>query len=170
LSFTGSRQNNAIVLNWKTLEQDVLAYEIERSGDGRNFTKLGSVSSLGTSNTARDYTFSDVQPLPNVNVYRLKIINANGTVAYSYLVIVRSTGKASVQAFPNPVHAQLYLQLNAAPGTIYIQLADVAGRIVRQIQLSSSGTTLSTSVDMRNLQNGIYFVRVNNETIRIIKE
>jgi hypothetical protein len=111
-----------------------------------------------------------VQPLPNVNVYRLKIINANGTVAYSYLVIVRSTGKASVQAFPNPVHAQLYLQLNAAPGTIYIQLADVAGRIVRQIQLSSSGTTLSTSVDMRNLQNGIYFVRVNNETIRIIKE
>jgi uncharacterized delta-60 repeat protein len=170
LSFTGARQNNAILLNWKTLEQDVSAYEIERSGDGRNFTKLGSVSSLGNTNTARDYTFSDMQPLPNVNVYRLKIINTNGTVAFSYLVIVRSVGKADVQAFPNPVHTQLYLQLNAAPGTLYIQVADVAGRIVRQIQLSSSGTTISTSVDMRNLQQGIYFVRVNNETIRVIKE
>lgn len=169
-SFTGTRQDNSVQLNWKTLEQDVVAYEVERSGDGRNFTKIGRIQSMGNSTSAHNYTFSDAQPLQSVNVYRLKIINTDGSVSYSFVVIVRWNSKASIQAFPNPVITMLNLQLNMPQGIIHVQVADVTGRIVRSLQLKSQGSALSTSIDLGNLQKGIYFVRANNETIKIIKE
>ena len=61
LTFTGALQsNNTTLLKWKT-ENEINAshFVIERSGDGNNYTGIGSVTAVGNSINVSNYTFTD---------------------------------------------------------------------------------------------------------------
>jgi len=49
-SLTASKQNTSVQLNWKTVDvQNTSAFEIERSTDARNFTKVGAVNAVNST-------------------------------------------------------------------------------------------------------------------------
>lgn len=169
-SFTASKRTNVVELNWTTVnEQNMLAYEIERSADGIQFTTLGSVGATGRISSA--YSFIDNSPLASVNFYRLKMINTDLSFSYSRIVTVRfSSGNITFEAYPNPVKNNLNIHFTLPKGEVRIQLFDAQGRMVKQLQLQSSGSAIFTTVDMSNFQKGIYFIKVNNERLKIIKD
>jgi len=97
-------------------------------------------------------------------------VNANGSWHNSGIVIVRYGSKFVLQVFPNPVHGILFLQLNGNTGNSKIVISDVSGRIVKSMQIHSAGNSISTSIDISSWQNGIYYIRMNGEAVKIIKQ
>ncbi|MEO7983617.1 MAG: hypothetical protein ABI688_06020 [Bacteroidota bacterium] len=84
--------NNGVQLQWQiAAELNTERFEIERSADGVNFTKIGTVASSGSSNTTKDYSFPDNSPA-TVNYYRIKQIDKDGKVNYSKTLSVKFKG------------------------------------------------------------------------------
>ncbi|MFL5740694.1 MAG: T9SS type A sorting domain-containing protein [Flavisolibacter sp.] len=171
LTFTASLQNNSVVLNWQTVsEQNALRFEIEKSEDGRSFSKIGSVQAAGNSSSSKKYALRDPSAILPVNFYRLKIINLDQSFSYSKVVVVRAGEELKVEAFPNPVRSLLNLQFTQPVGKVQVLMMDVSGRTSGKYEFNSNGSRTSVSIDMTGLPNGIYFVRINNESIKVVKE
>jgi uncharacterized delta-60 repeat protein len=171
LSFTASRQNSAVQLQWRTsVEYRAVRFEIERSRDGNTYTKIGEVDATGNSSATLTYGFTDAQPFAGLNQYRLRIVNDDGSIQYSRVALIRFDNKVSIQAYPNPVKSVLNVQVKADAGMVRLQVIDASGRVVKQLQAISVGGVMSVPVDMSSLPAGWYLLQVNEETIRVIKE
>jgi hypothetical protein len=87
-SFSHSLNNNKVLLNW-TIAQNQQAYqfEVERSEDGKNFVTAALV--FGTDKADSDnYMFYEKARKEGTS-YRIKVIQKDGTVDYSTVIITR---------------------------------------------------------------------------------
>jgi hypothetical protein len=77
--FTARLDNKKINLSWSTLsEQNFDYFSIERSHDAKNYVQIGTVKGSGWSQTRNDYSFTDHNPMPGINYYRLKSVDFDG--------------------------------------------------------------------------------------------
>lgn len=149
--------NNSVRLTWQTAsEHNTDRFEIERSTDGVNFNKIGTVASAGTSNTARDYNFPDNNPAA-VNYYRLKQIDKDGNASYSKTLQVKLKGGNPLTIQPTIVtdllRFQISLQAQDISGT---QVYDISGKTI----LNFKGRSGYNEIDVSNLSAGNYLIRL----------
>jgi len=52
---------------------------------------------------------------------------------------------------------------------VLLQVIDASGHVVRTLSLSSTGSNLSTTVDISGLANGWYLVRAGGEVLSFVK-
>ena len=168
LSFSGSYSNNATALSWETeSEVNFDRYEIERSGNGSDFTYAGKVAAQA-GNDKKQYEFTD--NLASVSgglfYYRLKMIDIDGKFKYSNVILIRRDARSinGISISPNPVvgSANATVRLSSATtGKIDIRVIDMSGKVVLQQQSRVSEGTNSISINNTNrLQSGIYTVQV----------
>ena len=156
------------MLNFTTTSQlKVVSFEVERSADGLSFTTIGTVTGEGAKS---QYAYIDVQPLPSMNYYRLKMINQNGSYSYSKMLAIRYDKNASITIFPNPAKEEITVQLHMPAGAVSLQIIDGMGRRVKTMTLQSSGNTLSTAIDISGLAVGQYYIHAGSEIINFIKQ
>jgi uncharacterized delta-60 repeat protein len=169
-SFTAVRQNKFVQLNWETAsEQNTASFEIERSADARSFTKLGSVKSSGNSSSAKNYVFTDAQPVTGANFYRLKMVDIDGSFTYSKVVVVNMNSiTKGLQIFPNPVKDVLYVQATGSE-TAIVQITDAAGRIMKQQKIQLNGST-SFSVEVQSFPAGKYYMLLQGNQIKEVQQ
>ena len=129
VSIHAKRTNDNVLLSWKVAaEQDILRYEVERSGDGRRFDKAGAVAA-SNNNT---YSWLDISSLPAMTYYRVKSIDLSGEIKYSGIAkIISGDEHPAITVSPNPVHGnELNVQFkNKREGSYDIRLVDAAGRL-----------------------------------------
>ncbi len=109
-SFTAALKNNAVVLNWNTVtEVNNFGFEIQRSSaipHFKDWEKIGLVNGAGNSNSPKDYSFTDNNPVGSTSFsYRLKQIDIKGNFKYYDAVTVSLTSPAKaelMQNSPNP--------------------------------------------------------------------
>jgi hypothetical protein len=137
--------------------------EVERNGDGKKWSKIGSVKSQG-ENKRSEYTYTDpvIGQQSSVNLYyRLKMMDNDGSFIYSNVVILtRNQKQETVNIFPNPAKDHITIQLptsNLQP-PIVIEVTDITGKVLlrRQSSVVSGQITLSTN----KLANGTYTVKL----------
>lgn len=168
ISFNASVTTNNVVLNWSTAaEVNNYGFELERSADNKLFEKIGFVKGNGTSNTVSNYQFVDNAPLAGTAHYRLKQIDLDGQFTYTDIVKASNSIQSDVVVGPNPFNNEIKVSSNQ---NIYaVEVIDMTGKVCFSANPNSS--TYSFKLD--NMNNGIYFIRVNNgeQTIckRIIK-
>jgi hypothetical protein len=77
---TASVKKDAIQINLNNSNvANVAEYEIEKSTDGTNYTKIASVKSSEVKDATQPFNFSDNSPVSGKTVfYRMKVIDANG--------------------------------------------------------------------------------------------
>lgn len=94
LSFTGARQaDGSALLNWSTAsELNNSHFEVEKTTDGKTFTKIDEVKGSGTTNKISRYTYTDKNAGPGTVYYRLKQVDFNKKFEYSKLVAVKGNG------------------------------------------------------------------------------
>ena len=130
ISIRANRNNNTVLVNWNVAaEQDMLRYEIERSADGRHFSKMGAVTASGNN----AYSWIDGLALQQSSYYRIKSIDRAGMIKYSGIAKVSSDHELSmIRVWPNPVEgSELNLQFKNQPDGRYdIRLLDAAGRVL----------------------------------------
>jgi len=170
-AFTAALEGPAAVrLAWTTAsEKNSKAFEVERSLNGRDFSALGAVAGAGFSSSPRRYGFVDTK-LPvgtPLLYYRLKLLDLDGTLAYSPVQAITLAGAASGLAlFPNPAHGAATLT-GVAPGTA-VQVFDALGRAVAVATADAAG---SAQLQLKaGLPAGVYVVRAATRTLRLVVE
>ena len=155
VSFNVSKENVTANLEWTTSEETNSGYfGIERSADARQWATIGNKEATGDSKTNQSYTFSDSSPLSGSNYYRLKMVDKDGTFAYSSIQSINLEVEG-VTLYPNPVAHTLFLK-------------DVDRNMLREVSIiNSNGMAVfrSTSVpsegiNVKNLTSGIYHLQV----------
>jgi len=162
--FKGSYKENSNVLVWKTaLEENASHFEVERSTNGLNFSKIGLVGLQGTGYT---YTFIDKQLQSTVNHYRLKMIDKDGSYVYSRVITIRHTEVLpTASVWPNPFSDKLNLEVYSKEGgKLTIQLLNEGGSRVKVIQKEAHKgiNTIKLNVP-KNLTPGIYILQIQTK-------
>ena len=158
-SFTGKAVGSVSVLQWFTAsEWNNNRFEIERSIDAIEFTKIGEKAGSGTSNAEHHYTFTDRLPLSGVNYYRLKQIDNDGTATYSQIVSIHFGKETTVSIYPNPANNQINIQLVDSNADYPVQVYNAFGQLqIEQLILQGSN---QAQIDISMLPKGNYFIRI----------
>lgn len=163
LSLNATKNNdNSVKVNWVVGEQiNVNHYEIEQSMNGINFNTVGKI----TAGNNLNYSFNYLNAESGLNYFRLKTIDNDGTISYSYIVkvlIPELTGNVSV--YPNPTTSLVNISLgsNGLSKAATIKIIGVDGRILVQQKINAFSSKVSINVN--NLPAGKYFIRIESES------
>lgn len=170
-NFSGTRQNDKVMLNWNTeWESDNAYFEIEKSINGTDFQTLGKVAGAGTTSLRTYYNFIDRIPLSTaVSYYRLKEISSTGTYKYSTIITIRpdNTLKNAVTVLNNPVADKLNIRISAvAAAKMNFKIINSTGQTIHgQSETLAKGDNVFTVTSPFALSKGIYILQVtiNNE-------
>ena len=160
--------NSDVVVNWTVNDElNIDHYEIERSGNGTNFSTIATMLSNGESEVPVNYNALDAEPAPGEYYYRIKSVSKNGVVTYSDAVKVKVVkGSPALYVFPNPVtNGTIQLQLNkAAAGTYSTRLYGSNGQLVTSeiIYHEGGGTATKTIKPAAVLNSGTYQLEITS--------
>lgn len=165
LSFSGQRQGAGNLLKWTVeQEQDIAAYEIERSEDNRNWTTAGSVTGLGNSPGRRSYAFADNNVQGLQQYYRLRQVDKNGAAKLSNTIVIRGTKATTLTLnglYPNPAATKINLMIEApAKSNLRILITDAVGKVVKTQSAFVEAGANALSVNVTGLSQGSYLVKV----------
>jgi Secretion system C-terminal sorting domain len=175
LDFTAKVVGNSVNLYWSTAnEKDNSHFDIERSLDGKIFSKIGQVKGNGTTTQTHDYTYSDINNFNKTTYYRLKQVDLDGKTSFSKVVSVNSglrIGKSKV--YPTLVNDWITVDLNDA-NDVELVVSDMIGRVVLSKKVQNTEGPLSLNLDLNNLTKGLYFMSVKSnfgvETVKFQKQ
>ena len=142
-SFDARKIQHVVLLEWIT-ESEINndRFEIERSGDGVNFSKLLQTSSRGNSNVPVTYQLFDRSPAAGINYYRLVQYDKDGRVTYFGTRTVQLFESANtIHIITNPVSTEIKLQGKMNQTHCDFVIVDAVGRKVQKgiLQLNTSG-------------------------------
>lgn len=163
ISFDVQKKNTAVVLHWKTANESQNAFfTVQSSKDGIHFQNLGIVKASEAGGNIHEYSFIDQQPSPGVIIYRLQQTDFNGKTSFSLHKKITFTTGSSFDIAINPVtNGQLKIQIN---NNGMLTIASAEGRIFHQQHYAAGVHT----IDVSGYSKGTYFVRVGNETNKLI--
>ena len=125
-------------------------------GTGSYVFLLNGVAGIGN-------VFSNL-PLGN---YTVGVVDANGCAATinTPLVIssvIEPSEEWGLTVSPNPGAGLFVLTMSRAPETLRAEVFDASGRIVRSLDFTPNGGNFSTDIDIRELPNGTYILRLTD--------
>ncbi len=127
--FQATRNKSSVVLNWKTTQEKIAGYGIERSRDGLNFESIGNIPAKNLYYNT--YSFVDNYPFSNINYYRLKIQEVDGNFSYSSVISIHMDilGESNLKVFPNPSFNQditVFCE-NLISGDYLLEISNLSG-------------------------------------------
>ena len=132
--------------------------ELERSSDSRTFKTVNAITAT-QARCNQPFDFTDAQPLQGNNFYRLKMIDIDGKISYSPIVLILNGGKTFefVGLYPSLVNNETVVSISSDKATtIESRISDMHGRTLKSFKRTiPTGSSLIT-VDCSNLSAGIY--------------
>lgn len=158
LGFSASKVDNSSLLSWKTAyEKNNLGFDIERSTDGKTFSKIGyqkSIAINGNSENELAYQFTDNRPLSGVNYYRLKQMDLDGKMTYSNIANVVFGKVQGIKLYPNPASQMVNIE---GAGITRIELYNIIGQ---QVKVPVSYNADHHIINTSGLADGNYTIRI----------
>lgn len=166
-SISASLVSDVPVINWSASFDEATKFEVERSENGVDFSKITTVASQQNVN---NYKYSDLGLSANhatVVYYRINAVELDGTHKYSDVKAVRfssSNAATSVQTWPNPFSTQLNISYKATQKTqLTISIYNVDGKlqVVKTVPVNGGKNNIIIS-EASKLSKGVYIVRVSS--------
>jgi len=180
LDFKASLVEGGVKLNWTTSEEvNVSHFEILRSGNGSNFSKINKVNAKGGAGIT-NYELTDAVSINGKAFYRLNMVDLDGRSKLSQIVMIRLNGKNQpiLLVAPNPVQSAMKVKMSDfAAGVYNIELRNSIGQLqyTKTVQVNGSEHT-ETIERSRAMSKGLYVLSIYNKTdnsrssIRVIIE
>ncbi|MCS3795974.1 hypothetical protein [Niastella sp. OAS944] len=164
------RHNNGM-LTW-TIDNEVNQdyYIVERSYNGINFTKAGSVGAVNDSGI-HEYRFLDYS-LPTNGIetiyYRIKQKDLTGNTAVSRLVALPiATHASAVSVYPNPVIGEAGISITVERSQhVVVRLADKTGMHLQTKVWEINAGSNSLPFDMSSYAPGSYILDISSGLIK----
>lgn len=174
-SFTGQLVGKSVQLHWSTAsEQNNAYFELLRSSEANFFNTIGKVPGNQTTSLQHNYSFTDDNPYPGINYYKLKQVDIDGKTTYNSNIVLVSAPLRQ-NAF------NVYMsggQLNATAYSATADNAELKVFSVSRQQVSNTKVQLNQgnnqfNVDVSSLQTGIYIAvlkrKGTEETVKFVK-
>jgi hypothetical protein len=158
--------NSYIQINWATAtELNNWKFDVERSTDGVNFSKIGEVIGNGTSTDRHDYSYNDKNVVAGIRYYyRLKQVDFDESYEYSPVVseMLRGDDLFKVSDFvPNPAADQAKLIITTGKEQeVQIEMHNYLGEIVKKGTTYLNKGSNTINFDFGDLAAGTYTTRV----------
>ncbi len=163
LAFTAikDRQNN--LLQWQTSDEINLdKFEIERSGNGKDFKSIGSVKA-----GLNKYDFADKEAFKGLNYYRLKMINRDGRSEYSPVEMLNNSGSFFMNIYPNPVKDRLQVEIvSEKRAALQVKVLTVDGKVMLTNEWTVNEGTTIEKINTSSLQSGSYYLQITSRGIQ----
>ncbi len=163
-AFKGWVTENGNTLEWQTSSEiNNQGFDIERSSNGTEFTKIGNIVAQGKAST---YSFIDKTPLSisgsssHINYYRLRQRDNDEKETVSKTISLTTEGRTKLKVYPNPVSH--FLSLNTEGGEDF-QIFNLLGQ---QVLTGKMAQRIIVSA----LPEGTYFLKVGLEQVKFIKQ
>lgn len=165
VSFQAAYRANptGVLLSWRTAsELNNAGFGVERSLNGRTFTRLAFVTSTGgTSSRPQDYSLAS--PYVGAAYYRLRQQDLDGKATFSPVVYMRDvTQPATLAVFPNPTTSDFRVV-----GADVSQPVEVFNLLGTRVLLLLPGVTTGT---LGTLPGGVYVLRQGAAHTRLVRE
>lgn len=177
--FSATKNNNNALLQWNVDNEGPITarYEVERSLNARNFTKIATVQPKNNGRTSNVYDLTDFD-LKSIRMsgsiyYRIKQYDLDGQFVTTETRSVRVDG-SPMTIFPNPVKNSTNLTFELANNAdVAIMIIDAAGQQVKQIQVKGVKGTNVETINMSSLASGTYLIKVqigtDIQTLSVVK-
>ncbi len=165
-SFSAINIKNGIELKWRTeTEVSNYGFEILRSNQNDNWTKLGFVEGHGNSNSQHDYSFIDNNSSSGKFSYRLKQIDTDGKFQFSKTIEVDLDSPSKIelnQNYPNPFNPVTTIQYSIAKsGFVKLTVFNIVGEEVKVLVNEKKDAGVHTvNFDASNLNSGFYIYKI----------
>ena len=179
LSFNGRLSNNHSVLSWTTSrEEKPVRFFIEKSTDGTNFTRIGTIDSYNNRAAENNtYSFTDPVAVTGKTMYRIAVSSNAVAIKYSRTIQLGSPVETfKVEVTTNPFSSSLHFDVTMdKDAKIDVLLLNATGNVVKQ--KSYTGYTGINNYSLPNTESlaaGIYILQVQQKdkmiTRKVIKK
>jgi hypothetical protein len=171
ISFTAQKENQIAVLSWSTAEEiNSDRFEVEHSLNGKNWQKIGSVAAKGNSSNTQWYSFTDNDPANGSNLYRLRIVDRDGTFEITRAKSLTFDIGIETVVYPNPVTERLLLKTSDLGQIRRVEFYNASGKSVLE-----SETVTASGIDVKGLPTGLYVIKVtrtngSTDSFKIVKQ
>ncbi|QRR00053.1 DUF4347 domain-containing protein [Dyadobacter sandarakinus] len=156
VNFTSSKNETTVALSWKTSnELNSSHFDIQRSADGKVWENIGRVETRNTD--MQQYHFTDADPLPGENFYRLRMVDADGTFTLSKMERVSFTElKGTITSYPNPVTDRIFLNAAKVADIQSVEIYAATGILLYAGAYSGEG------IDVKTLPAGMFVLKATD--------
>lgn len=157
-AFSATKEGSTALLQWKTTSESASSeFEIQHSLDGKQWQRTGSVPAAGESNGEKTYQFVHTSPLGgHNNLYRLKMIDTDGTFALSSIKSLFFGQKDAGRIYPNPTaNGQLTVDVKNWESVKKVQISTLSA-----LTVYDSGNNPQQTIDTQKLPAGIYILKI----------
>ena len=184
-SFSSTVYGQSVQLDWATAtEVNSYLFIVQRCEVNSDvWIQVGEVLAANNSNSPKDYSFSDGNVNPGSYLYRLKMVDQDGTYTYSSTtsaVVMDPDGLNLSQNYPNPFNPSTKITYTVpADGNIKLELFTITGvKIADLVNETVSAGYYEYRLDMNvwSLASGSYFYKLsttsnsNTKTSAIVKK
>lgn len=176
LYFTAQQEGETqSLLKWATAtEIDNDHFDIERSADGQNWSKIGEQRGAGTTSEQQNYSMVDPQPLSGTNYYRLKQVDVDGNFTYSDIAevtfgtIAQAQSETTLSVYPNPLNQSAKLNIDLSSATEQISEVNITNSIGQIVYSTNLPQIQNYQIFGLNLPSGVYIVSVRTQSNTVI--
>ena len=165
-AFNGTLKGQSANLTWNTkTEINCKQFEIQKSNSG---TTWQTVATVGAKNNAAgsQYSITDNSVTATKSYYRIKLVNLDGSCAYSSIIILRkNAGSAIIDLLGNPVKDVINLNISNETASVYqLELLTIDGRKILSQRYSHPGGSGRVSIKVPGSVKGNCILKVSNGT------
>jgi Endonuclease I/Secretion system C-terminal sorting domain len=162
-TFTGKNEGNYNALTWETASEKNAQFVVIERKDKETWGEIGRVKSAGTTQVAQKYNFDDLNPNP-LSVYRLRMVDNDGTEAYSKIITIENKKKAfSLKMFPNPAKDFVTFRATSNEKQAFdLSVTDISGRVLITKKFPVDGGNVEEQINISSLPSGVYFFKFDN--------
>ena len=141
---------------------DITTMVLERSEDGVTYQEIHQVNDAEQQQSGQ---YSDVDPLPGANYYRMRVQSPSGTIQYSDIVTLNRSdnGGFTVNLSTNASFSQLIIEIinnNDQFGTYGAAIVNSLGQQVHSEKFNVNTRKHEEKIEIARLAKGIYYVKV----------
>ena len=158
-AFDVTKQDCTAKIGWQTsIEINTNRFEVEVSDNNIDFAKFATVTATGNSTTVQNYSTGYAMKSGVLYYFRLRVVDNDGSYAFSTVRKMSCEGKGTIVIAPNPVYDMFKISgMKAGKNIVSIYSND--GKLLQ----TQTITNINGVVDMAKYPAGVYLVRVANE-------
>lgn len=158
-TFYVKRNNNVILINWKTATEVNVKEFILQKNTGQGWFDVKTVAARNVANGA-SYSTSDMNTSKGTTLYRIKVVDLDRTSVLSDTRVVKGLGTiADYTVFPNPASSNGKITVSDISGPTEINIIDMSGRLIKTEMLENKNY-----IELNNLQKGVYQIQIRSKS------
>lgn len=169
MSFHAEKNVNQVDLKWETAgEINNDYFVVEKSKDSKEWFPVSNTKGAGNSSNNNEYSEVDLNPFDGISYYRLKQVDYDGHFSFSNIEKVDFDKKESIIVYPNPTNGIVHFSFEEENISM-IRVINSLGIDVTSDLLKKQTSFNHVALDFSILSNGLYYVQINSESIRMVK-